>query len=126
MAGVRSISGFGLAPQVVVGSAASAKSSGEHDISGISAVGVVTRGRVCATAEVNQRLRAKQATRTRANGFRSTINEELPFPLEFLLLFLIVRRAPLKDLGIVAVGARWFKRQCDCFVTKRVRQLFAT
>src|SRR5687767_2030320 len=85
MAGVRSMIGFGLASQVVVGSAASAKSSGEHDSSGVSAVGVVTRGRVCATAEVNQRLRAKQATRTRANGFRSTINEELPFPLEFLL-----------------------------------------
>ena len=87
MAGVRSIIGLVLASQVVVGSAASAKSSGEHDVSGVSAGGVVTRGRVCATAEVNQRLRAKQATRTRANGFRSTINEELPFPLKISATF---------------------------------------
>jgi len=30
-----------------------------------------------------------------------------------------VRRAPLKDLGILAAEAGWFKQQCDCFVTKR-------
>jgi len=32
----------------------------------------------------------------------------------------------LKDLGILAAGARWFKRQCDCFVTKRRSLLVAT
>jgi len=31
-----------------------------------------------------------------------------------------VRRAPLKDWGILAAEAGGFKRQCDCFVTKRL------
>ena len=36
-----------------------------------------------------------------------------------------MRRAPLKDLGIVAVEASWFKRQCDCFVTKRLSKIIS-
>jgi len=27
--------------------------------------------------------------------------------------------APLKARGSLAAGQKWFKRQCDCFVTKR-------
>src|SRR5688572_26993645 len=82
IAGVRSMVGFAFTSKAgfvsAAGAAISAKSSGEQEISFASAAAVATRGRVCATAEVNQRLRAKQATRTRANGFRSTINGELP------------------------------------------------
>src|SRR5687767_144055 len=75
---VKSIVALGFASKFGFASA-SARSSGEQEISLFSASDV-TRGRVCATAEVNQMLRAKQATRTRANGFRSTINGELPSP----------------------------------------------
>jgi len=31
-----------------------------------------------------------------------------------------VRGAPLKTFGILAAGSEWFKRLCDCFVTKRL------
>ena len=120
---VRSMTGFDLVSQAGFVSAAgvstSAKSSDEHAISGVSVAVVMTRGRVCETAEVVQITRAKQATRTVLNGFRSTINGELPSPKKFVFLFSYVRRAPLKDRGILAAGERWFNKQCDCFVTKQ-------
>src|SRR5688572_17682498 len=93
---LRSIVGLAFTSQVGCASI-NAKSSGEHDISGVSPpAGVINRGRVCETAEVVQTRRAKQVTRTRANGFRSTINGNYLLLSKFVFLFLIVRRAPLK------------------------------
>jgi hypothetical protein len=86
---VKSITDFGFASKTGFVSAR-ARSSGEQEIS-LSSRGVATRGRVCATAEVNQRLTAKHATRIRANGFRITINEELPFPLSISATFYFLR-----------------------------------
>jgi hypothetical protein len=35
-------------------------------------------------------------------------------------LLLLCEAGTAKDLSILAAQLRWFKRQCDCFVTKRL------
>jgi hypothetical protein len=123
MAGVRSIAGLAFTSQAglvsATGTGASAKSSGEHEISLASPAGAVVRGRVCETAEVAQMVRTKQAVRTRANGLRSTINGETAFSYRISTFVSYVRRAPLKDSGILTAAMGRFNKQCDCFVTKR-------
>src|SRR5215212_4657234 len=126
--GPRSITGFGFASQVGFESvtAARASSSGAHEISLASAFEVVTRGRVWANAEVDQNARARHTTNTRGNSFRNSINGEVPSLNQFLIFVISnVRRAPLKDLGILAAETPCFNTQCDCFVTKRFVEAYS-
>ena len=79
--GSSAIVGFGFASHTRFVSAAraiAASSSGEQDTSFASSVEAVTRGRVWVNAEVDQSARAKQATTTRGNSFRNSINREVP------------------------------------------------
>ena len=79
--GATSIVGFGFASHAGFDSVTEAKtagSSGEHEISLASMLAVVTLGRVWVNAEVDQSARAKHATITRGNSFRSSINREVP------------------------------------------------
>src|SRR5215510_6883956 len=123
--GATSIVGFGLASQTGFESAATAadkttESSGEHDTSLASLLATVTRGRVWANVDVDKNARAKPAIRTRGNSFRSTIDRKLPSLIQFLVLLLLSEEGTAKDLGILAAEPGCFKRQCDCFVTKRL------
>ena len=79
--GATSIVGFGFDSQTGFDSVAGVKpasSSGEHEISLASLPAVKTLGRVWVNAEVDQSAKAKQATITRGNSFRSSINREVP------------------------------------------------
>jgi hypothetical protein len=81
VAGARSMGGFGFASQtrfVSVAGTITASSSGEQDNALVSSWGVATRERVWVNAEVDQSASAKQATITRGNSFRSSINREVP------------------------------------------------
>src|ERR1051325_4924346 len=87
MEGAISIVGFGLASQTGFESASAAvsttASSGEYETSLGSLLAAVTRGRGWANVDVDRIARAKLAIRTRGNGFRSTINRELPSLFSF-------------------------------------------
>jgi hypothetical protein len=78
--GATSIMGFGFDSQTGFDSltaVATASSSGEHEIS-LGSLAIMALGRVWVNAEVDQSARAKQATITRGNSFRSSINREVP------------------------------------------------
>src|SRR5215213_5008565 len=80
--GARSMTGFGLASQAgfesETAAATRATSSGEHATSFTLPPWPVTRGRVCANADVDMTARAKLANKTRGNSFRNSIDRELP------------------------------------------------
>ena len=81
--GPRLIVGLGFTSQAGFASAAvssTAISSGEHEISLTSPLVAVVRGRVWANAVLDQIARVKNATKTRGNSFRNSIDREVPFP----------------------------------------------
>ena len=121
--GARSIVGFGLASQAGFDSLAvamSAKSSGEHETSFTSPLGTDTRGRVWAIAELVKTASAKPANTKRGNRFRSSINREVPSLLISNFLVFLREEGTAKTFGTLSVERWGFKRQCDCFVTKRL------
>src|SRR5688572_19799132 len=88
--GPRLMVGLGFTSQAGLVSAAvssTAISSGEHEISLMSPLGTVTRGRVWANAVLDQIARVKNATKARGNSFLNSIDRELPFPLLGLFTF---------------------------------------
>src|SRR5688500_4314195 len=103
--GARSIVGFGLASQTGFMSetgASTASSFGELDISWMSPLGTVVRGRVWANTDVDVTERAKQATMRRGNSFRSSINRGIPFSTVSKFLLLLREEGTAKDIGILA------------------------